>query len=492
MSQVLQHPSLRRKVVVGYYVIAALITVVAALSFGELKALEDKVSLADRMTELFDATLEVRRFERNYFLHAQEEDRAEAGRYIARVRSLIDANRDVLLVLAAPDRLAELHDLLGRYEASLADLAAAEGRVRRAALEPKVRALGKQIVAIAEEMAGTERHLVQASLARFRTILIVFIGAAVALIVVIGQILAQRVAAPLKALEASVAAVSSGQRGRLPMLSEDREVAAVVDAFNHLLQELEQRRKHLVRSEKLASLGTMLSGVAHELNNPLSNISTSCQILLEELDDIDRTAQQELLEQIDQQTLRARHIVSSLLDFARERDFRKEWTPLRTLVLQAAGFVRNEVPAGVSVDVDIPDDIRVFADRPRLQQVFLNLVKNAVESLTGSGSVRVSARRPSMTAAAADDPACDSVGDAIEITVADTGPGIAPEALSRIFDPFYTTKAVGKGLGLGLFVVHEIIEQHDGCISAANGRDGGAVFRIRLPAQGITTGEPTA
>jgi signal transduction histidine kinase len=180
--------------------------------------------------------------------------------------------------------------------------------------------------------------------------------------------------------------------------------------------------------------------------------------------------------------LRARNIVRSLLDFARERDFKKEWTALRPLVAQAVGFIRREVPPDVTVSIDIPEAVRVFADKQRLQQVFLNLVKNAVEALNGSGRVSVSAH-PATDSAADTETACGRADDAIEIVVADTGPGIAPDALPRIFDPFYTTKAVGKGIGLGLFVVHEIVEQHDGCISAENAPGGGAIFRVRLPAQ---------
>ncbi|MDD5249392.1 MAG: HAMP domain-containing sensor histidine kinase [Rhodocyclaceae bacterium] len=489
MKNALLQPSLRRKVVVGYYAVAALIVVASAFSFGELKSLEDKVVLAERMSELFDATLEVRRFERNYFLHGQEADRAEAGRYVGRVRELLDAHRPVLLAVETPPRLAEFRDLLDRYEAQLPALAAAGAdRRQAAALEPRVRALGKEIVAIAEEMAGAERHLVQSSLAHFRTVLILFIGAAVALIVAIGQVLSRSVAAPLKELEASVEAVSAGKRGRLPVRSRDREVVAVIDAFNHMLKELELRQKHLVRSEKLASLGTMLSGVAHELNNPLSNISTSCQILLEELGTADADLHRQLLEQIDEQTGRARNIVRSLLDFAREREFKKEWAPLRPLIEQTVGFVRGEVPAKVSIAIDIPDDIAVFADTQRLQQAFLNLIKNAVEALPGRGSVAVSARKLVATAGAAvGDASCDVAGDAVDILVADDGPGIAPDVLARIFDPFFTTKAVGKGLGLGLFIVYEIVEQHDGCISVDSKRNRGTTFRIRLPAGPLAT-----
>ncbi len=481
MRRLLPQPSLRRKVVVGYYAVAALVAAASAFSFGELKALEDKMMLAERMSELFDATLEVRRFERNYFLHRQEADRAEASRYVAQARGLLDANRSVLLAVETPARLAEYRDLLERYDAQFAGAAADRAP---ALSEPQVRALGKDLVAIAEEMAGAERRLVQSSLARFRGFLVVFIGASVAFIVAIGQGLSRSVAAPLKELETSVDAISAGKRGRLYLRSRDREVVAVIEAFNHMLKELELRQKHLTRSEKLASLGTMLSGVAHELNNPLSNISTSCQILLEELGELDAAAQKEMLDQIDQQTGRARNIVRSLLDFTREREFRREWAPLRPLVEQTIGFLRGEVPAKVSIKLDIPEDVGVFADRQRLQQALLNLIKNALEALGGQGEIALSAR--AVVAAEGDalgDASCDLVGSAVDIVVADDGPGIAPEALPRIFDPFFTTKDVGKGMGLGLFIVYEIVEQHEGCIAVESKRGHGTAFRIRLPAE---------
>jgi signal transduction histidine kinase len=489
MKKLMPRPSLRRKVVVGYYAVAALIVAAAAFSFGELKTFEEKMVLAERMSELFDATLEVRRFERNYFLHGQESDRAEAGRYVAQARSLLDANQPILLAVETPSRLTEFRGLLDRYDAELAALAAPGAERGRAAQEPRVRALGKDLVVIAEEMAGAERRLVQSTLARFRGFLVIFIGTSVALIVAIGQALSRSVAAPLKELELSVAAISAGKRGRLlPTRSRDREVVAVIDACNHMLKELELRQKNLMRSEKLASLGTMLSGVAHELNNPLSNISTSCQILLEELGELDPAAQKEMLEQIDQQTGRARNIVRALLDFAREREFRREIVPLRPLVEQTIGFVRGEVPAKVAIRVDISPDVVVFGDVQRLQQAFLNLIKNAVEALSGRGEVAISACATVATPGdAVGDASCDLAGNAVDVVVADDGPGIAPELLPKIFDPFFTTKAVGKGMGLGLFIVYEIVEQHEGCISVASQRNRGTTFRIRLPAQETST-----
>ena len=142
--------------------------------------------------------------------------------------------------------------------------------------------------------------------------------------IVIGQILSRMVVKPLKMLEESMGVIAEGKFERVSIDSHDREILSLANAFNTMLKELELRQRHLVQSEKLASLGTLLSGVAHELNNPLSNISSSCQILTEEIEDTDIAYKKELLSQIDEQTDRARNIVRSLLEFSREKVFKKE------------------------------------------------------------------------------------------------------------------------------------------------------------------------
>ena len=243
---------------------------------------------------------------------------------------------------------------------------------------------------------------------------------------------------------------------------------------------MEQRQRHLLRAEKLAALGTLLSGVAHELNNPLSNIWSSCQILLEEPDAADPRGQRKLLLQIDGQCERARNIVRSLLDFARDRPFRMQPVVLRELILETLSFLKAEVPQAVRVEVEIPADLRPLADRQRLQQACLNLIRNAVQAVGAAGLVRISAQR-----AVDSKPfpvACPPPGGMIELRVCDSGPGIAAADLPRIFDPFFTTKEVGHGMGLGLYIVYQIVDEHGGCITAGNAPGQGALFRLRLPA----------
>jgi signal transduction histidine kinase len=246
--------------------------------------------------------------------------------------------------------------------------------------------------------------------------------------------------------------------------SKDRELVSLNRAFNRMLTELEWRQQHLVRSEKLASLGTLLFGVAHDLNNPLSNISTSTQILREEMDGADTAYKKELVAQIEEETDRARDIVRSLLDFSKTGA--REATNLEKTVNDAIRFIKNEVPPKIEIGVKVPPAITVFADRQQLQQVFLNLIKNAVEAIPGEGRISISARKAK---------------DHAEIKFADTGAGIEPGMVSKIFDPFFTTKGTKTGYGLGLFIVHNIIEEHGGTIDVGSEVGRGTTFLIKLP-----------
>jgi signal transduction histidine kinase len=483
----LQRHSLRGKITLGYYAVAAIILVASLFFVGELRTLEARVVLGQRATDLFNTVLEIRRFERNYFLHHQEADLEENGRYIQTAQDMLTANRADFSAITTLARLDELHALLGSYQRQMSAFATAGSRPLES-YEPGVRALGQDVVAIAEDMAGSERRQIQTTLASFRSLLLGVILCMALLIVVIGRALSLRVVRPLQEMETSVAAISANRRETLSAPSNDREILSIIAAFNHMLKELDLRQKSLMRSERLASLGTMLSGVAHELNNPLSNISTSCQILLEEVGESDAAMQRMYLGQIDQQTERARNIVRSLLNFSRERAFRKETVLLRPLVAQTVGFVRGEVSAKSVVQLSIPEDLSVPADAQRLQQVFVNLIRNALEGLGPDGWIRISAQAvhvsgpPEGTVLGT---GCAAEGEAVEICVADNGPGIAPDILPRIFDPFFTTKDVGHGMGLGLFVVYEIVDEHGGCIAVQSLPGQGATFRIRLPLDGM-------
>ncbi|MCX7192166.1 MAG: HAMP domain-containing sensor histidine kinase [Proteobacteria bacterium] len=468
--------SLRQKITFGYLLVAVLILAVSLFTFESLKRVEARILLSERISGLFETAMEVRRFERNYFLHGQAADLSENADYINRLEAMLN---DDLALPEAHAQIEVLREKTRRYRQQVGLYAAASANSsQRRDLEQKVRATGKELVSITEMLVQTERQLLQSSLASFRITLVFIVVGLALFMIALGQALSRRVAFPLQQMEDYVAAISAGRRDTLPFPSQDREIVSITLAFNHMLKELELRQKHLLRSEKLASLGTLLSGVAHELNNPLSNIWTSCQILQEESVDADQAHQQILLAQIDEQCERARHIVSSLQDFARERHFGREHFSLRQLMEQTLRFIKAEIPAHLAITLHIDDTLYLYADRQRLQQVFLNLIKNALDA--SPGSIEIAARRRAV-AEVATEADCDVTGDTIDISIQDSGAGMSAECMSRIFDPFFTTKDVGHGMGLGLFIVYQIIEEHEGCITVSSSEGQGTTFLIRLP-----------
>ncbi|HLE40728.1 MAG TPA: HAMP domain-containing sensor histidine kinase [Nitrospirota bacterium] len=487
-------PSIRQKITLGYYAIVVIIVGLSIFTFLELRFVEKKIMFGAAISDFFDTTLEIRRFEKNYFLYAKEIDYQENIRYVARAQEILQGNIPGFNTIVLPQHvdsiktnLTSYRDLMGQY---------AEGKDRGQhfpGLEENIRKTGKEIITMSEDISRMERKNLQLLLARYQKILIISIITLSTLAIVIGQILSRMVVRPLQSLEESMGVIAEGKFERVAIDSKDREIVSLTNAFNKMLKELELHERHLIQSEKLASLGTLLSGVAHELNNPLSNISSSSQILAEEIEEPDTAYKKELVSQINEQTDRARNIVRSLLEFSRDKEFKKERLPLKKILEETIQFVKGQVPTKIAINLSVPDDIIIFADKQRIQQAFLNLIKNAIESIsTDEGMVSITAKKRRAADKGEEDITgiynylkfrgkCTIEDDTIDIEVRDTGSGIQPELLPKIFDPFFTTKDVGKGSGLGLFIVYEIIEEHDGCIAVDSEIGKGTTFFIKLP-----------
>ena len=495
-------PSLRLKIKLGYYTIVAVIIGLSMFTLLELKTVERKIMFGEAISEYFDTILEIRRFEKNYFLYEQQSDFDENIRYVTKAQDLI-MNTAYFSAIASSNQISSLkagleiyQDLMKQYEKLNKKHVAVEKTAVDSALKTtlagNIRKAGKDIVTIAEDISKSERNSMQALLNKSRQVLIVSLTTLIVLVIIIGRILARMVVKPLKLMQNSMEAIADGRFENIHNVSNDREILSLTNAVNKMLKELELRQRRLVQSEKFASLGTLLAGVAHELNNPLSNISLSCQLLMEKTEMPDTARKRELLSMIEEQTDRTKNIVGSLLGFSRDRVLHKETLFLKKLFEETIQFFKGQVPASIHMTLDMADDILISADKQRMQQAFLNLIKNAMEAVKDEGSISIKAKKHVAMDTEEDGGTeiyhslnyhgkCNREKDTVEIEIRDTGPGIAPDILPLVFDPFFTTKDVGMGSGLGLSIVHEIIEEHGGCIAAESEPGRGTVFFIMLP-----------
>jgi two-component system NtrC family sensor kinase len=229
-----------------------------------------------------------------------------------------------------------------------------------------------------------------------------------------------------------------------------------------------QTHEKLMRSDRLAMVGQLAAGVAHEINNPLGSILLFSRLTMQQMPAEGRA--RENLERIEKETKRCHAIVKNLLDFARERKPLVESVDVNglldeTLKLFEGQFLFQNVQIVRDYDAKVA---AIPGDQAQLQQVFMNIILNAVDAMKGKGRLEITTR-------------VNEADGVVEIGMSDSGSGISPENMDRIFDPFFTTKGVGHGTGLGLSVSYGIVQSHNGDIAVASPPGGGATFTISLP-----------
>lgn len=318
---------------------------------------------------------------------------------------------------------------------------------------------------------------------------IAFLG--IIIIVFVSVFLAKRLSTPLRSLEEISRKVAEGEYNHEFVARGPREIEHLARSLNEMAKQLKAEKQELeewtntlekkvaerseemkkinaqlFRSEKLASLGKLAAGVAHEINNPLTGVLTNSSLLLEDLARDD--PRREDVEVMVNETIRCREIVKRLLDFAKQSKPQKRLANINGLIETIVLLVRNQtsfrnVTIEKYLDGGIPD---VLVDPDQIQQVFVNIILNAAEAMTKGGKLVI---RSSVT----------PDGQSVAVSFADTGPGIAEASRERIFDPFYTTKEHGTGLGLS--ISYGIVEQHGGSVSVDSIPGRGATFTIHLP-----------
>lgn len=308
---------------------------------------------------------------------------------------------------------------------------------------------------------------------------------------------------PLRDLEHGAKRISAGDLDQaIPVRSED-EFGRLASSFNAMTvalkesqrelrewnrtleQKVEERTQELrkaeaetVRGEKLASVGLLAAGVAHELNNPLTGILTFSSLIRKNMPD--GSPEAEDMDLVIKETKRSAAIIRRLLDFAREKSPEKKFADLNRLIEDTVRIV--EQPAhlqDIRIELDLDRTLPpIWIDANMIEQVIMNVLVNAQQAIEKEGSITVRTRRTPQPRSA--EPGATPV-PMVEISVTDTGCGIPEGNLKRIFDPFFSSKEVGKGTGLGLSVSHGIVKAHGGMIEVASRVGQGSTFRVYLP-----------
>ena len=397
-------------------------------------------------------------------------------------RSILDA-----ILSGAPrnDPSEEEHQsmenaLLGRLRGRLEVL---EHTQEREQLDLELGELVREVHALRAETEQESREAALAldlEAARTRRLVLAVTLVALGVLAWILLILTRFVVRPILELRREARSLASGASSAHVEPRSHDEIGELTQEFNAMAQEVSrtrgelerrvrERTDQLLRAARLADLGTLAAGIAHEINNPLASIASSAESMERRLADggVDRAEQREYLQVIAKEAYRAHEIASRLLEFARPQASERTLYDLQGLARELEVLLTQRLrERDLTLCVDCgTTPARMLGNPSECKQVLLNLLQNAIDASPRGGRIELRCRR-------------DETGIVLEVQ--DEGPGIPAEDLERVFDPFFTTKAPGKGTGLGLAIAHRIIEDHGGTISAESlGR--GALFRVSLP-----------
>ena len=484
--------TIRGKIAVGSGLFLAILLLMGSIAHYELGRIERATRLIDMVDDLRSEVLEMRRYEKNLQLFPGREGDLDALRGFAGLARVRAAAVGQAYAGAMDHREG---DGTRRLEALLQGIMAYEKLL--AVVPPDAAALtvqGQHLSELADAVVRQMRQGIFTVVSQLRGQLLAVMGALLACGLLFAWQAGRRVLRALRAIEAAARAVGQGKAALSPPEGLEEEARHVLLTLDQMAAELEKRHALLLQEKKLASLGVLSSGVAHQLNNPLNNIYMGCQLLREDVSEAarcgsplptpaDMAAQ---LDDIGAEVLRARDIVRGLLDFTRDAPFAVARHNLAQVARKAVALVRHDMGPGVRVEMDVPDDMELIMDAGRIQEMLINLLLNAAQAMAGQ-------KRPTGVASAADaaeqgririSARSETALGMAELCVEDNGPGIAPEFQGRVFDPFFSLKPVGEGTGLGLSIVFGIVRKHRGHISVESAPGQGCRFTVRLPLRG--------
>ena len=431
--------------------------------------LKNKLVLMERFNDLRDDLLELRRYEKNVFLAGDRDDVEKLNSYLDQTVNNFNALAGQINIIMGPTTFRQYQSAMKNYEKLVRR--GIEGGKRGTAdyVDSQLREQGKLVTDYTDHLIETKRRRIDRAINTIMVTPLIFFVLFLAVFAFMLWQARRNISRPLSILRKATEKVSHGEFEPADHPTErGDEISACINAFNKMTQEIKTRQEQLLHSRKMASIGTFTSGIAHELNNPINNISLIVDSLMED-DDIPAAERSRLYQDLMGQADRAAEIVKGLLEFSRTDQKHLEKLSLEDVVDKTIRLVKNKMSLQqIKYEKSIHTPLQpIWIDKSRLQQALLNLLVNAIQAMPNGGTL-------SLALCAGENP------DEIRIDVADTGEGIPEEQLDSIFDPFFTTKKEGEGTGLGLSVTYGIIQKHGGRITVQSKVGEGTRFSIFL------------
>jgi two-component system NtrC family sensor kinase len=459
--------TIRRKLPLTIGFILALVAVLDITFFHSLGTIRKRLTLVESMDDLGASISEMRRGEKNYLLYHDENSAQDWVTQVLLTRQAIREKAAELTALEGAEYYRQLVNDFSIYESLARRLVSSVGDD----LDPdQVRDQGQIVHAYSRGVIDAERERIDATIRSSYRVFFVSLFVIAISGLAGAWIIVHDIVRPLAKIERATHRVSAGSYVPVEGIRSNDEIGELQRAFNDMVQQIEKHQDELVQAGKLTSLGTLTSGVAHELNNPINNISMIAQTFVQYHDSISEEERLDLMSRIDGQCERAREIIVGLLDFSRVHPRTFSSSDVGQVMQESLRLVENQLTVSKIVcELEIAENLpSVHLSPNRIKQVLINLFTNAIKAMPEGGKLTVEAM-------ASED------ARFVDIAITDTGVGIPPTALPHIFDPFFTTSEAGQGAGLGLSVSYGIVKRHGGSIAVRSKIGEGSTFTVRLP-----------
>jgi len=459
------------KLILSFSIICIISGLAAMAAIYSLYKVEDKISVIESFYEINQRILEVRSSEKNFLLYENKNELISTIDKLNEIKTSMDAletsgiitNHNIKNCKTEFENYYDLIHQLIRKDYSEIDFNN---------LKINLRTYGHDFMNCAMSMDSSTKQQIERESRNYKAIAFILILIILPICAMIGIFLARWIMTPLREIRKAVAQVMRGELSYIPVEPTKKicsECAELIDALNKMLQALEDKHQQLIQAEKLMALGKVTAGIAHEINNPLNNISLTAEILMEDISNMNCDERRGMIHDIIVQVDRAREIVRNLLDFSRARK-PTEWNRVELVELMKTtlGLLKNQIRlSGVETELNLPQEpVTIMGNSSQLQQVFVNIILNALQAMKDGGKLRIEIKAASEQ-------------DKAVVEISDTGPGIPPSVMEHIFEPFFTTKHDGTGLGLS--VSYGIVKEHKGDIQVISEPGQGTTFRLEFP-----------